>query len=96
MLENFKRYDFDYNEMCSKSGLSYSYFKELFISKYKMSPVKYITHLKIEYAKELLIIGKYSMSEIASRCGFENAYYFSTVFKKQVGISPTQYKTFNQ
>lgn len=94
MMENYRKHDFDYNEMCKKSGLSYSYFKELFISKYKMSPVKYITYLKIEHAKELLIIGKFTMSEIADRCGFENAYYFSTVFKKQVGISPKQYKTF--
>lgn len=95
MMENFRNHDFDYNEMCNKSGLSYSYFKELFISKYKMSPVKYLTHLKIEYAKELLIIGKFTMSEIAERCGFENAYYFSTVFKKHVGISPKQYKYIN-
>lgn len=92
MLSNFKNISFDYNEMCKKSGLSYSYFKELFISKYKISPVKYLTHLRIEYAKELLVTERYNITEIAELCGFENVYYFSSVFKKLVGVPPSRFK----
>ena len=56
-----------------------------------MSPRQYVTKMKIDYAKELLMINRYNISEIAELCGFENVYYFSNVFKKQVGISPIAY-----
>ena len=46
----------------------------------------------MEKAKELLITGHYTVSEIAYECGFENVYYFSNVFKKIVGVSPTAYR----
>lgn len=92
ILENFSDHNFDYKIMSSKSNLSYDYFKELFIKQYGMSPVKYITQLRIEKAKELLITKRYSITEIANMCGFENIYYFSNVFKKHTGVSP---KTFS-
>lgn len=91
MIENFKNTDFDYNALCASTGISYSYFKRLFIAKYGMPPVKYLTHLRLEYAKELLITGRYSVSEIAEQCGYENVYYFSGVFKKNIGVSPKKY-----
>ncbi len=92
MIENFKNKEFDYGALCACTGMSYSYFKELFIARYGMPPVKYLTHLRLEYAKELLITGRYSVSEIAEQCGFENVYYFSSVFKKNIGVSPKNYK----
>ncbi len=82
---------FNYNKLINLSGLSYSYFKKLFIDKYGIPPVKYITKLKIDRACELLATEKFSISEIAEICGFENSYYFSTVFKKQMGVSPKNY-----
>ena len=91
MLDNFASPEFDYKTMCKKSGLSYDYFKELFIRQYKISPVKYVTSLKIEKAKELLLTGQYSVTQTALLCGFENVYYFSTVFKNHTGISPKNY-----
>ena len=92
MLENFSSPDFDYNEMCSKCGMSYSYFKELFIIRFGMSPVKYLTVLRMEKAKELLITGLYSVTEISEMCGFDSVYYFSKVFKSYAGISPKNYR----
>lgn len=92
MLENFASRDFNYREMCAKSGLSYDYFKELFIARYGTTPVKYVTMLKIDKAKELLITGMYSVTQISELCGFDNVYYFSTVFKKQTGVSPKNYR----
>lgn len=83
--------DFDYSVLHKMCGLSYSYFKKLFISKYGVPPVKYITGLKIKRACELLLINTYSVAEIAEMCGFANTYYFSTVFKKQTGFAPSKY-----
>lgn len=91
MLKHFSEHEFDYKEMCAQSGFSYGYFKELFLAQYGIPPVKYVTMLKIEKAKELIITRRYSISEIAETCGFENVYYFSNVFKKITGVSPKNY-----
>ena len=92
MLGNYTNPDFDYNAMCQCSGISYSYFKELFINRYGISPVKYVTNLRIEKAKELLITGYYTVTEVSELCGFDSVYYFSKVFKNIIGISPKQYR----
>ena len=47
----------------------------------------------IDYAKELLVTNHQSVAKIAEMCGFSNTYYFSNVFKKQTGVSPSQYPT---
>lgn len=52
----------------------------------------YIAEVKIEHAKGLLDQGQYLIYEIADQLGFENAYYFSKVFKKVTGMSPKSYK----
>ncbi len=91
IMNNFKNTHFNYNELCSVTGLSYSYFKTLFIRQYNMSPVKYVTMMKVQYAKDLLISSLYSVTEISEMCGFENVYYFSRVFKNLTGVSPGKY-----
>lgn len=86
--------NFDYDRLVKISGLSYSYFKKLFIDKYGCPPVKFINRLKINRACELLQAKRFSISEIATLCGYENVYYFSNVFKKQLGVSPKNYNPF--
>lgn len=88
---HFRERNFDYNELCSVTGLKYAYFSEIFKKEYHMPPSKMVTKMRIDYAKELLVTKRLSVSEIAEMCGFENTYYFSTVFKKQTGFSPTKY-----
>ena len=92
IAERYCDMQFDYQRLAECSGLSYSYFKKLFVEKHGCPPVKYINHLKIERACELLQAGKFSVSEVAELCGFENVYYFSNVFKKYKGVSPKNYK----
>ncbi len=91
MMERFSYPDFDFQEMGRATGLSYDYFKELFVKEYGMPPVRYLTHLRLNKAKELLLTGRYSVTEIAELCGYDNVYYFSNVFKKHLGVSPKQY-----
>ena len=85
--------NFDYAELTRLSGLSYSYFKKLFIQKFGVSPVRQVNRMRIEKACELLETGSYSVGKIAELCGFENTYYFSTVFKNHIGVSPKNYIT---
>ena len=91
IMENYRNSDFDYKGLCHTTGLEYAYFSELFKKTFKMSPVRFVTKMRIDYAKELLVTNRRSISEIAEMCGFSNTYYFSNVFKKQTGFSPSQY-----
>ena len=89
---NFLSVNIDCNILSDLCGVSYSYFKRLFIMKFGISPIKYITKKKIMYACDLLISNKYSVSEIAEIIGYENVYYFSRVFKETTGMSPTEFR----
>ena len=51
----------------------------------------YINNLRLKYAHKLISEGKSSVSEIAANCGFGDPLYFSKVFKKSVGYSPSEY-----
>ena len=64
---------------------------ELFKKEFSLSPVRYVTKVRIDRAKELLVSGRHTVTEISELCGFENVYYFSSVFKKAVGVSPSEY-----
>ena len=91
--KNYRSVKFDYRALCHTCGIrSYSYFCDIFTAKYHMTPSKLVTKFKIDDAKELLITQSYSITKIAECCGFENMYYFSSVFKRVVGQSPKQYR----
>lgn len=53
----------------------------------------YITKIRINKAKELLLTTDLKVMEISERVGYENPHYFSTVFKKTVGVHPLKYRT---
>ncbi len=74
------------------TGLSRRRFNELFKKHYNASPAAYVTYLKIKSAKELLRYEKASVSRAAELSGFSDMYYFSKVFKKETGLTPTEYK----
>lgn len=54
--------------------------------------IDYLTGLRIEKAKELLSTTQYSMKEICSMAGYVDPNYFSKIFKKNVGVTPTEYR----
>lgn len=54
--------------------------------------VDYVTFLKIEQAKSLLLNSDLTINKISDFLGFNNQHYFSKVFKSQVGLSPLQFK----
>lgn len=89
--ENFTNKDFDYDELCRKSGYASSYFRETFLQIYNITPSELVKKMRMEYATELIITRQYKISEIAEMCGYDNVYYFSSVFKKYFGISPSKF-----
>lgn len=51
-----------------------------------------LSHIRIQNAKKYLATGLYTCNEAAAKCGFHDAYYFSKVFKKLAGCTPTEYR----
>ena len=84
--------DFDYAVLPSLCGISYTYFKNLFIERFHATPSEYVRNLKIKRACELLITNKLSITQVATACGFSDVYYFSKVFKQICGIPPSKWK----
>ena len=77
--------------LAERLGFSPSYFRKLFKDAYGIAPMQYITNLRIGTAKDLLLSGELNVTEAARLSGFDDIYYFSTLFKKQMGYSPTQF-----
>ena len=58
----------------------------------KITPMAYILSMRITNAQSLLETTSYNITEIASIVGYDNPLYFSRLFKKQTGLSPTEYR----
>lgn len=58
----------------------------------KMTPLQYIVSIRIANAQSLLETTQYNMTEIAAIVGYDNPLYFSRIFKKQTGVSPSEYR----
>ena len=71
--------------------MSVSKLKLLFREKYGGGPINYFIELKIEKAKQLIDEGNLNLTEIAESLGFNSLHYFSRLFKKMTGISPSKY-----
>lgn len=88
--EHFNEKDFTIDELARECHISTVYIRQMFHKFYGISPIEYITKLKIDYATELLNTHYYTIAEVADKCGFQNCKYFSTLYKKKTGISPSK------
>jgi AraC family transcriptional regulator of arabinose operon len=79
-------------ELADKMDIDPKRFYYLFQKDIGIPPKKYIMTYRIKRAKELLIDGKYSITEVAGMVGYEDVFYFSRIFKKNTGISPSLFR----
>lgn len=79
-------------EIASRLGLGYSWFRRMFKEYTGVSPTQYQLQQKLLKAKELLISSNLNISEIAYSLKFENAGQFSTFFKKKEGMTPSEFR----
>lgn len=73
-------------------NISPYYFSKLFKDETGVNFIDYLTDLRMSKAKELLRGTDYSMKEICNAIGYADPNYFSRTFRKNVGVSPTEYK----
>lgn len=92
MNKHYLEPDYDFNAVIAASSYSASHFHKLFHEAVGYSPIGWIHKRRIEHAQYLLRQPKRpSIKETAMECGYSDAYYFSKMFRKIVGMSPSEY-----
>ena len=98
-MEYARRYfNEHYNEQISiedyaqSRNMSVSWFQRSFKQIVNYSPMQYILTIRMNNAASLLESTDYSMAEISAIVGYDNPLYFSRLFKKQKGVSPSEYR----
>ena len=84
--------DISLDDVSREINISPYYFSKVFKEATGQNFIDYLTGLRIDKAKELLETTDMSMKEICVEVGYSNPNYFSRIFKKIVGVSPTEYK----
>lgn len=84
--------DISSKDICSHFYCSRSKFSHIFNDKMGMSISSYINNLRCETAKELLINSELSVTDIAFSVGYKDSNYFTYIFKKNIGVSPSVFR----
>ena len=79
-------------EYAATHNLSEGWFIQNFKQYTNSTPAQYLLSLRIHNAKVLLESTNYNVTEISNIIGYENPLYFSRIFKKQTGFSPSEYR----
>ncbi|MEW6737675.1 MAG: helix-turn-helix transcriptional regulator [Acidobacteriota bacterium] len=80
------------NEMAGIACLSPNHFLRSFRQLFRQTPHQYLTSLRLERAKELLLKTNLAVTEICFEVGFESLGSFSTLFRHHLGVSPQTYR----
>ena len=79
------------SELVEMSGMSASSLRRKFVSGLGITPINYINSVKIENAKSYFESGITKIKDVSRLCGIDDEFYFSRLFSKVVGMSPTAY-----
>jgi len=99
IIDRYAEPSFSLENAIESLPFHYDYVRKLFKKELGQTPLTYMTQLRMKKAELLLTSNwsqDYSVGEIAQLCGYENALYFSRVFRKHFGCSPTDYAMRNE
>lgn len=91
-MENYYDANISINDICSLIYLSPCHFKRVFKEYTGRTPYQHLMRIRIEKSKEFLMKNERSIEEVARLCGFINSGHFSTVFKRHLNMSPTEFR----
>lgn len=80
------------NQVSREVNLSGSHFSFLFRKKTGFAPMEYFNHMKVQLACQFLMFTGMRIKEIAHEVGIEDQYYFSRLFSRVMGLSPSHYR----
>lgn len=94
IINNYADSEFALDEAIRAMPFHYDYLRKLFKKEMGLTPLEYMTQLRMKKAEMMLTAmwsSDYSIAEIGALCGFGDALYFSRVFKKHFGYSPSEF-----
>jgi len=83
-------------ELSASCNYSTSRFSSLFRDQTGFAPIDYFLHMKIQKATQLLDFTDKPVKQVATELGMDDPYYFSRLFKRIMGVSPTEFRTHRQ
>jgi AraC-like DNA-binding protein len=89
---NYHRHDLTVDRVAAEVSINRVSLHRYFSSELGISPKAYISNLRVEKAKSLLSGSKYSIKSIAYSVGFSDSLYFCKAFKKNTGLSPSEFR----
>ncbi len=90
---HYKNPDLTLNEVAASANLSASHFSSVFSQETHQTFKEYLTEMRINKAKELLRMTALRSADIAYQVGYNDPHYFSSVFKKNTGLSPIEFRS---
>jgi AraC family transcriptional regulator len=92
LIENRLDTDLTLQELAAEIGYSRSHFLRMFRATTGMTPHRYVLKRRLERARHLLEGAELSIAEIAITCGFSSQAHLTLAFRKEFGITPTEYR----
>ena len=92
MKANFADSALSLDAVAASVGITPTYLSAMFKKQEGQSFVSYLTKIRMEHAEEMLRSGRKKNYEIAEECGYANSTYFSSIFKKYTGYTPSEYR----
>jgi AraC-like DNA-binding protein len=84
--------DLELDTLAELAHLSKFHFSKRYKEITGYAPIQHFIHLKMERACYLLDVSSRSVAEVAEAVGYDDAHYFSRLFKKVTGLSPREYR----
>ncbi len=91
--ENYSDPELSVEKLCRHLHMSPAYFSTMFKKETGQAYTAYLTEVRLNQAVELLRMTNDKTYVIAAKVGYQEQNYFSYVFKKRFGVSPTKYRT---
>ncbi|WP_158968944.1 AraC family transcriptional regulator [Paraglaciecola sp. L3A3] len=82
----------DVKDMAEAANFTPEHFSRKFKAAFNISPKRYILQKRIALAKQKLLLANVNVEQIAEQCGFCDIFYFSRVFKQEIGLSPSAFR----
>ncbi len=89
--DHFTEHNFSLNNISRELSYNKKYISYIFNKQIGIGIIEYLNTIRIQHSCAMMEQGFRSISDIADRCGYLDAQYFSKIFKAKMGVSPTQY-----
>lgn len=83
--------DINLDKLAEIAGMHPAYYSQRFKQKMNRSPIEFLTQLRMNKAKEILLVSAPKIRDLSGRVGYRDEFYFSRRFKENCGYAPTQY-----